>query len=205
MRVLIADDDLWTLDVLEVTLLLDGHDVVRATDGVEALAAARAAAPDLAIVDWMMPFMDGITLVRALRAEEHLDGLPILMLTARSTDTDVWTGWSSGVDSYVTKPLDVHVLRSEIDHVCGIASRSMDDAVDAPGGTAVARLQEQWTAAVSDAIAARRLTMLDVANAGGVAPSTLASVLAGRAWAHPTTIVALSAFLDIELPAAAAS
>jgi CheY-like chemotaxis protein len=205
MRILIADDDPWTLDVLALSLGLDGHEVVRASDGAEALAQARGVRPDLAIVDWMMPVMDGISLVRSLRADDGLSGLPVLMLTAKSMDDDVWTGWQSGVDAYVTKPLDLEVLRSELDRMCGLApatSRAGGDVGQpVPGGPAGARLRARWVTAVSEAIATRHLTLLDVAKAGGVAPSALASVLAGRRWPGPATIVAVSAFLKLDLAA----
>jgi DNA-binding response OmpR family regulator len=203
MRILIADDDPWTLDVLALSLGLDGHEILRASDGAEALAQARGVRPDLAIVDWMMPVMDGISLVRSLRADGELSGLPVLMLTAKSMDDDVWAGWQSGVDAYVTKPLDVEVLRREIERICGSApatSRSGEEVDEkVPGGAAAARLRARWVTAVSEAIAARHLTLLDVAKAGGVAPSALTSVLAGRSWPRPATIVAVSAFLDLDL------
>jgi DNA-binding response OmpR family regulator len=100
---------------------MEGHEVLRATDGAEGLQMARAQRPDLMIVDSMMPVMDGITMAKEIRQDPVLANAPVLMLTAKAMQNDVWAGWQAGVDSYITKPLDVDILRAEIDRVCGPA------------------------------------------------------------------------------------
>lgn len=114
-RILIVDDDPQTLDVLDFCLTLEGHDVLRAVNGEEALATARAENPELIVLDSMMPVMDGITAARQLREDPDTSAIPIVMLTARATDTDIWEGYQSGVASYVTKPLDLDVLQAELE------------------------------------------------------------------------------------------
>jgi CheY-like chemotaxis protein len=114
-RILIVDDDPQTLDVLDFCLTLEGHDVLRAVNGEEALATARAENPELIVLDSMMPVMDGITAARQLREDPDTATIPIVMLTARATDTDIWEGYQSGVASYVTKPLDLDVLQAELE------------------------------------------------------------------------------------------
>lgn len=200
-RVLVVEDDRATREVLEFALTLDGHEVVQADDGVEGLRRARDARPDVLVVDWMMPSMDGITLTRYLREDPDLAGIPVVMLTARGLPADAWSGWQCGVDAYLAKPLDVDVLRSEIERVCGtVPIPRAHGEVDAGGGRTVARSWPQWVAAVCDAVAARNLRLLDVADAGGIAPSQLARVLAGRTWPELTTVVAVSALLDLDVP-----
>lgn len=120
MDVLVVDDDPPILDLLELSLSLDGHTVIRASDGAEGLRLARERNPDLVILDAMMPEMDGLEVARQIRLDEALQELPIIMLTAKSQEQDVWRGWQCGVDSYLTKPLDLTVLRGEIQRICGL-------------------------------------------------------------------------------------
>ena len=113
-RILIVDDDPATLDVLEFAFQLQGHDTVTAADGQAGLEAAVTVLPDLIVLDSMMPRMDGLTAARLMREIAELDGIPIIMLTAKAMSSDVWAGWQAGVDSYITKPLDLRVLTAEM-------------------------------------------------------------------------------------------
>lgn len=118
MRVLLIDDDVATLDVLDFSLVLDGHDVLRATDGHHGLALATSEAPDLVILDVMMPGIDGIETLRRLRSAPETEHTPVIMLSAKVMEDDLWAGWSAGADSYITKPLDVELLHAELDRLC---------------------------------------------------------------------------------------
>ena len=115
--ILVVDDDVHTLDVLTFSLGIDGHEVIRAADGRAGLALAARVRPDAIILDVMMPLVDGFTATRRLRAMPEFERTPILLLTARATDADVWDGWRAGADSYVTKPLDVDVLYAELERL----------------------------------------------------------------------------------------
>ena len=99
--VLIADDDRKIIDMLRRTLAYEGYQVVTAADGHEALAKAQAHRPDVVILDWLMPGLDGIEVARRLRTA---DGTPILMLTARDAVEDRVEGLDSGADDYLVKP-----------------------------------------------------------------------------------------------------
>lgn len=134
-RLLIVDDDPPTLDMLDFALGLDGHDVLRATNGWEAVTVAREAVPDLILLDWMMPVMNGILAARHLRDDPITGHVPIIMLTARGTDADLMRGYESGVASYLTKPIDLDALRAEIDRFLPGESASTDYA--APSDSAV--------------------------------------------------------------------
>src|SRR3712207_5374023 len=99
--VLIADDDRKIIDMLRRTLAYEGYHVVTASDGREALAKAQAHRPDVVVLDWLMPGLDGIEVARRLR---EADGTPVLMLTARDAVEDRVEGLDSGADDYLVKP-----------------------------------------------------------------------------------------------------
>jgi two-component system, OmpR family, response regulator MprA len=100
--VLIVDDDPKLLKMLQRTLVYENLNVLTATNGLEALPLVQAQNPDLLIVDWMMPKMDGLTLVRRLRDEENKT--VVLMLTARDAIENRVEGLESGADDYLVKP-----------------------------------------------------------------------------------------------------
>ena len=100
--ILIVDDDQRLLRMLHRTLSYEGFDVVTAVDGGEALRQVEARRPDLIILDWMMPQVDGVQVVRLLRAAN--DKTLILMLTARDAIFDRVEGLDSGADDYLVKP-----------------------------------------------------------------------------------------------------
>ncbi len=110
-RILIVDDDKKTVDLVKLYLNRDGHRVITAYDGLEALRLARENHPDLIVLDLMLPGMDGLEICRTLRAESEV---PIIMLTARTTDDDKLEGLGSGADDYVTKPFSPRELAARV-------------------------------------------------------------------------------------------
>ena len=117
MRVLVVDDDPSIRGLLEYALSVEGVDVTTAADGVRGIAEAKAARPDIVLLDVMMPKLDGFAVAEQLRADADLAGIPIIMLTARAADDDVLEGWRAGVDSYLTKPFDLALLFKELNRV----------------------------------------------------------------------------------------
>ncbi len=116
-HVLIADDDAWILRMVATVLEKRGYSVETAVDGEDALARALARTPDLLITDVMMPKMDGWSLVRQLRSHTELAMLPVIFLTALSSEDDRIRGFRLGADDYVTKPfrfeeLDLRVAKT---------------------------------------------------------------------------------------------
>ena len=101
--ILIAEDEKDIRNILRLYLESEGFEVIEAADGEEALAAARDQAPDLAILDVMMPRMDGFAVTRALRQRSDL---PILILSARGQDNDKILGLNLGADDYIAKPFN---------------------------------------------------------------------------------------------------
>ena len=115
MRVLIAEDDSVSRRLLEATLAKWGYEVIVTTDGLEALEVLRQPeAPSLAILDWMMPGMDGAEV--CLRAREMVADrlLYIILLTAKGRKEDVVEGLTAGADDYVVKPFDRAELKARI-------------------------------------------------------------------------------------------
>lgn len=118
-KVLIADDEPNILISLEFLMKREGHAVVVARDGVQALAAIRAERPDLVLLDVMMPGKTGYEVCAAVRADEALAGVKILMLTAKGRDTDVAQGLGVGADAYMTKPFSTKELAAKVREMLG--------------------------------------------------------------------------------------
>ncbi len=107
-KILIVEDDVAILKFLRRSLELEGYEVEIATDGRSGLQQAQETAPDLIILDWMLPGMDGLEICRRLRLSGHK--MPILMLTARDALTDRVKGLDEGADDYLTKPFETDEL-----------------------------------------------------------------------------------------------
>ncbi len=112
--ILVVDDDQDIASFVEFNLKVHGYDVVRARDGQHALEVMETNRPDLAVVDWMMPRMDGVELTRRLRAEPLTSALPVIMLTAKSMTVDKVVGLTAGVDDYLVKPFDTAELIARV-------------------------------------------------------------------------------------------
>jgi len=110
-KVLLVEDDRTLLDVLKYNLTKEGHDVITACDGVEALNMARDKKPDLIVLDVMLPKLDGFEVCRILRREMTV---PILMLTAKAGETDKVVGLELGADDYMTKPFSMREFLARI-------------------------------------------------------------------------------------------
>jgi two-component system phosphate regulon response regulator PhoB len=109
-RILIVDDERGLTQALEFSLAREGYDVAVAHDGVEGLRKAQTLLPDAVILDLMLPGLGGLDVCRQLRAGDRTRALPVLMLTARSEETDQVVGFTVGADDYVTKPFQTRVL-----------------------------------------------------------------------------------------------
>jgi two-component system response regulator MprA len=125
-KVLVVDDDRAIRESLARALELDGYEVQLVSDGAAALATIRASRPDVAVVDVMMPNIDGLTLCRVLRAE--MDHLPILMLTARTETSDRVAGLDAGADDYLPKPFELAELMARIRALLRRTQPSKDDS-----------------------------------------------------------------------------
>ena len=114
MRILIADDDSVSRQLLRATLERLGHEVVAVADGSAAIEALLAPdAPRLAILDWMMPGMNGLEVCRAIR-ERAAAYVYVVLLTARDAPEDLVTGLDAGADDFLTKPFEANELRARL-------------------------------------------------------------------------------------------
>ena len=115
MRILIADDDKDILSLLRLNLVAEGFDVVEAVTGEAAWVMARSAAPDLVLLDVMMPERDGLDVLTSMKAHPRTKDIPVVLLTAKASDAEVWEGWRAGADYYMTKPFNVDELLRFVD------------------------------------------------------------------------------------------
>ena len=112
--VLVVDDEADLVELIGMNLERNGHDVISAVNGHDALKLARERRPDLILLDLMMPGLDGIEVAKRLRADDATRGLPIVMLTAKADEGDVLAGLGVGADDYVTKPFSTKVLMARV-------------------------------------------------------------------------------------------
>ncbi|MBT5710998.1 response regulator, partial [Candidatus Poribacteria bacterium] len=141
-KVLVVDDEPDILDLVELTLVSEGFDVVTATDGAEALAAAHAEGPDLVLLDVSMPDLDGFEVMQALRGSPTTREIPVIMLTARAQISDKLRGLSSGADDYITKPFEPSDLVARVTAALGPAPSAGVEDVSAP--------LEQWSGEIEE-------------------------------------------------------
>src|SRR5512132_3713763 len=113
-KILIADDKASSRELVRTVLERCGYEVIEAADGAEALARALAQQPDLIVLDLHMPVMDGFGVVQRLRAEARFTATPVLALTASAMHGDREKALAAGFSSYITKPIRLGYLRSEV-------------------------------------------------------------------------------------------
>ncbi|HYJ79894.1 MAG TPA: response regulator transcription factor [Longimicrobiaceae bacterium] len=125
-RILVVEDNANLAYGLRTSLELEGHEVSVAADGAEGLRAARATAPDLVILDLMLPEMDGYRVLKAMREEGMR--VPVLILTARGAESDKVLGFRLGADDYVTKPFGLLELLARVGALLRRSARGADAA-----------------------------------------------------------------------------
>jgi DNA-binding response OmpR family regulator len=104
VHIVFADDDPGMRSLVVINLEAEGFTVTTAEDGNAALDEIERLHPDLVVLDVMMPGRDGLQVLQELRSRPAIAGIPVVLLTAKATDADVWEGWKAGADYYMTKP-----------------------------------------------------------------------------------------------------
>ncbi len=134
-RILLVDDDPSIVRIVQAYLEKDGYRVLTSDDGLQALDLARQRQPDLLVLDLMLPQMDGLDVCRVLRGEGNK--VPIIMLTAKTTEQDRLTGLDLGADDYVTKPFSPRELLARVRAVLRRANEAADAADELRSGDLV--------------------------------------------------------------------
>ena len=111
MKILVVDDEELLVKGIRFNLQNDGYEIITGSNGAEAVAAAKENAPDLIILDVMMPEMDGMTACAKIR---EFSNVPIILLTAKTDDMDKLMGFEHGADDYVTKPFNILELKARV-------------------------------------------------------------------------------------------
>ncbi len=114
IKILVAEDDKDIRDLIHFNLFKAGFEVFLADNGAQAVSLAKDKVPDVIILDIMMPKLDGISACKVIRNTTELEGVGIIMLTAKGTDTDIVSGLDAGADDYITKPFSSQVLLARV-------------------------------------------------------------------------------------------
>jgi DNA-binding response OmpR family regulator len=133
--ILVVDDDQKLLDLIRIYLEKDEYQIITAYDGKQALELYHRFHPDLVILDLMLPRVDGLNVCRMLRAESHI---PIIVLTARTTEEDKLIGLDLGADDYITKPFSPRELMARLR---AVLRRSMDESRLGPSQVKIGGLE----------------------------------------------------------------
>lgn len=105
-KILVVDDEQNILQMVNQTLTRSGYKVTTSADGKDALEKVQANKPDLIILDIMMPYLDGFEVLQALRRKPETRNTPVIFLTAKNNDMDIFKGWQAGVNCYLIKPFN---------------------------------------------------------------------------------------------------
>lgn len=129
-KVLAVDDQKNIVRLVQVNLEKEGYQVITAYDGVEAIEQVAKEKPDLIVLDVMMPRKDGFGVLKDLKANPEWKDIPVIMLTAKAQDADIFRGWTSGVDSYLTKPFNPHELITFVKRIFETQTITTETAAD---------------------------------------------------------------------------
>jgi len=140
-KILIVDDEPFNLDLLEQELTEQGYVIERANDGAEALQKVPSFLPDVILLDYMMPKMNGLEVVKQLKQDERYKGIPVILLTAKASQEDKVKGLDAGADDYVVKPFESFELLARVRSMVRI--KQMHDALEEWNRTLENKVKEQ--------------------------------------------------------------
>ncbi len=116
-KILIIDDEMHIVELLKFNLEVSGYEVYFAYDGLDGFMKMKEYNPDLILLDWMLPGISGIDMLKKVRSDENLNKKPVIMLTAKNMESDKIEGLEIGADDYITKPFSVKELLARITSV----------------------------------------------------------------------------------------
>lgn len=117
MKILVIDDEEHILELLKFNLELSGFDVCVSSEANQAIELIGKEKPDLLLLDWMLPKISGIDILRKIRQDENIHDLPVIMLTAKNMEDDKIQGLNVGADDYITKPFSIKELMARINTI----------------------------------------------------------------------------------------
>jgi two-component system cell cycle response regulator len=181
MRLLVADDDFTSRQILQAVLMKRGYEVVSVSDGDAAWQALMEPGhPRLAVLDWIMPGMDGLEVIRRLRESESADPHYIIILTSRDEKKDIVEALNAGADDYVAKPYDNEELLARIG--VGIRVTELQSAL-------AARMRDLDEANAAIARLARTDELTGIANRRSFNESLAKEISAARRHGYPLTLI----------------
>ena len=169
-RILAVDDTPENLEILRVRLEANGYEMVTAADGEEGLAAARGLAPDLILLDIMMPKRDGISVVRELKADPELRAIPVILVTAKADTRDVVEGLDAGGDDYLTKPFEHASLLARVRSM--LRQKALNDKVQEQAASLA-----EWNRSLEQKVAAQISEIERVNRLRRFLPEQIASLI----------------------------
>lgn len=116
-KILVIDDEIHIVELLKFNLETSNYDVDYAYDGIDGYIKAKETKPDLILLDWMLPNISGIEILKKIRSDKFLKQIPVIMLTAKNMENDKVEGLEIGADDYITKPFSVKELLARISSV----------------------------------------------------------------------------------------
>ena len=126
-RVLIIDDEPTILQLCAINLGFEGMEPLVASDAVHGIEMAVEGQPDVIVLDWMLPVMDGLTALRALKDDVRTAHIPVIMLTARSSGHDRLDGWLTGASAHIGKPFSLDELTSTVRKLAAMSAADHRD------------------------------------------------------------------------------
>jgi DNA-binding response OmpR family regulator len=133
-KLLIVEDDQTISFMVREVLRHEGFETTAIAEGSDALDALRADPYDIVLLDVMLPGVDGISILRAIREDPALSHIAVVLLTARSDDSSTWEGWKAGCDLYLSKPFDPDELVAALDRLVSERSAAAALASEPSGG-----------------------------------------------------------------------
>jgi two-component system phosphate regulon response regulator PhoB len=144
---LIVEDEAALVELIRYNLIKEGYEVATATDGEDALLQIAERQPDIVLLDWMLPKLAGIEVARRLRSQQATRNLPIIMLTARTEESDRIRGLDIGADDYMTKPFSMSELTARIRAVMRRIRPALADDIVVVGDISMDRAAHKVTRA----------------------------------------------------------
>lgn len=117
IKVLVIDDEIHIVELLKFNLEVSNYEVDYSYDGFDGFIKAKEIKPDLILLDWMLPNISGIEVLKKIRSDESLKNIPVIMLTAKNMENDKVEGLEIGADDYITKPFSIKELLARISSV----------------------------------------------------------------------------------------